>query len=594
MGGIFIYSPDVIEEVRIRNDVVELIGSYVSLVRKGAYHFGLCPFHKEKSASFSVSQERQGFYCFGCGAAGNVFTFLMKLENYTFLEALSFLANRAGYKLPEKTSTPAAKKNAQLRERLYEVNKIAARFFYDNLISSSGSVALDYLSKRMLSPQTIKRFGLGYSPSDRKALYNHLLSSNVDMELMEQSGLVKFDNNVRDMFSGRLIFPIIDTANRVVGFGGRILSGEGPKYINSKETLVFEKSRVLYGLNIAKKSRTDRLLLVEGYMDVCSLHQHGFNNAVAALGTAFNKEHARVLKQYTKSVTLSFDGDTAGVTAALRAIPVLVDGGLHVNVLSQDLAKDPDELIKEYGASRFAEVLSGALYYPDFQLNHIMKGFDLSNTEQKILFVTEAAKILSALQNPVEQDAYVKKVSSLTNIAEGAIQKEMIKHSPSLAFDNKSINNTFYQKNANKTEDRGLITAKRNILTIIANNGNIRKNLSQILTPQEFCTEPFMRLFTIITAAEKERIELSELPSYFETTDEQSYVAGLFYNPQNKSEPQDMDEETLNQMINDWVYVIKTAYYKFCLQNAGDNMEEIIKMTEYKKSLGILKGDTKA
>ncbi len=607
-----LYSQEVIEEVRRGNNIVDLVGSYVTLVQKGAYYFGLCPFHREKSASFSVSPDRQMYHCFGCGASGNVFTFLMQLENDTFLDAVKRLAERINYKLPEKPLSPAYKKNLALKEQLYELNKVAAKFFFDRLNAEEGAEARAYLDERKITQKARRHFGLGYAPSDRKSLYKHLMDLNTDLSLLEQSGLVKFDKNNSDRFSGRLMFPIIDVAGRIVGFGGRILAKGEPKYLNSSESLIFEKSHQLYGLNFAKKVRTREILLVEGYMDVISLHQAGFQNAVAALGTAFNQEHAKLLRQYANSVVLIFDGDEAGVKASLRAIPVLVSAGLYVKVLSLQNAKDPDEYIKNFGAEGFTEALKSAEYYPDFQINCLKKNYNLENTAERVAFSNEAAKILGALKNAIEQDAYIKKVALLSNISEAAIRKESSQYKPELLINEAAVNsNKFFQiqntnqgnqgaadstgnfeglggKNVHKIEEIGLIHAKRNILSIIANNGNIRKKIALILKPEEFLADPYIKLLQVIYESEKESIEQGELVSYFETIEEQNLIASTFTTVSKLSEPSKLeeasDEKTLQKMLTDWLRTIKTAYHKACLDTAmatGD-ANLIKRMMEYK------------
>ena len=341
------YSDEIIEEVRSRNDIVDVISTYVKLQKKGSSYFGLCPFHNEKSPSFSVSRQKQMYYCFGCGAGGNVFTFLMEYENYTFVEALKYLADRAGVELPEEEYSREAKERADTRAILLEINKAAAQYYYIQLKSSRGAVGLEYFKKRKLSDETIKAFGLGYSNKYSDDLYRYLKSKGYKDDMIAKAGLISIDekNGVYDKFWNRVMFPIMDVNSRVIGFGGRVLGDGEPKYLNSPETMLFDKSRNLYGLNYARTSRKKYMMLCEGYMDVISMHQAGYTNAVASLGTALTEQHAALLKRYTDQVILTYDSDGAGVKAALRAIPILKEVGISTKVLNLKPYKDPSSFM---------------------------------------------------------------------------------------------------------------------------------------------------------------------------------------------------------------------------------------------------------
>ena len=323
------YSEELIEEVRSRNDIVDVISGYVRLQKKGSSYFGLCPFHNEKSPSFSVSRQKQMYYCFGCGAGGNVFTFLMEYENFSFVEAVKFLADRAGIELPEMEYSKEAKEKADLKSTILEMNKLAAKYFYVQLKSERGSQADSYLKNRELSDETITAFGLGFSNKYSDDLYKYLREKGYSEDLIRQAGLINTDERqgVYDKFWNRVMFPIMDVNNRVIGFGGRVMGDGKPKYLNSPETVVFDKSRNLYGLNRARTSRKPYFLLCEGYMDVISLHQSGFTNAVASLGTALTVGHAALIKRYVQEVYLTYDSDEAGTRAALRAVPILREAG---------------------------------------------------------------------------------------------------------------------------------------------------------------------------------------------------------------------------------------------------------------------------
>ena len=407
------YSDEIIEEVRSRNDIVDVISTYVKLQKKGSSYFGLCPFHNEKSPSFSVSRQKQMYYCFGCGAGGNVFTFLMEYENYTFVEALKYLADRAGVELPEEEYSREAKERADTRAILLEINKAAAQYYYIQLKSSRGAVGLEYFKKRKLSDETIKAFGLGYSNKYSDDLYRYLKSKGYKDDMIAKAGLISIDekNGVYDKFWNRVMFPIMDVNNRVIGFGGRVMGDGSPKYLNSKETKLFDKSRNLYGLNFARSSRKKEIILCEGYMDVISMHQAGFTNAVAALGTAFTSGHGTLLKRYTENVILSFDSDEAGQRAILRAIPILKEAGLTVRVLDLTPYKDPDEFIKGLGAQALEERIRKAMSSFMFQVKVAAGRYDQDDPESKTQFQHEAAKLLATIEEPLERKNYIEAVS---------------------------------------------------------------------------------------------------------------------------------------------------------------------------------------
>ena len=407
------YSDEIIEEVRSRNDIVDVISTYVKLQKKGSSYFGLCPFHNEKSPSFSVSRQKQMYYCFGCGAGGNVFTFLMEYENYTFVEALKYLADRAGVELPEEEYSREAKERADTRAILLEINKAAAQYYYIQLKSSRGAVGLEYFKKRKLSDETIKAFGLGYSNKYSDDLYRYLKSKGYKDDMIAKAGLISIDekNGVYDKFWNRVMFPIMDVNNRVIGFGGRVMGDGSPKYLNSKETKLFDKSRNLYGLNFARSSRKKEIILCEGYMDVISMHQAGFTNAVAALGTAFTSGHGTLLKRYTENVILSYDSDEAGQRAILRAIPILKEAGLTVRVLDLTPYKDPDEFIKGLGAQALEERIRKAMSSFMFQVKVAAGRYDQDDPESKTQFQHEAAKLLATIEEPLERKNYIEAVS---------------------------------------------------------------------------------------------------------------------------------------------------------------------------------------
>ena len=406
------YSEELIEEVRSRNDIVDVISGYVRLQKKGSSYFGLCPFHNEKSPSFSVSRQKQMYYCFGCGAGGNVFTFLMEYENFSFVEAVKFLADRAGIELPEMEYSKEAKEKADLKSTILEMNKLAAKYFYVQLKSERGSQAYSYLKNRELSDETITAFGLGFSNKYSDDLYKYLREKGYSEELIRQAGLINTDERqgVYDKFWNRVIFPIMDVNNRVIGFGGRVMGDGKPKYLNSPETKIFDKSRNLYGLNIARTTRKKYLILCEGYMDVISMHQAGFTNAVASLGTALTSGHASLLKRYTQEVLLLYDSDEAGIRAALRGIPILRDAGVSSRVVNLKPYKDPDEFIKNMGAEAFEERLGQASDSFMFRVSIAESEFPMDEPQGQNRFFERCAELLLELKDELERNLYIEAI----------------------------------------------------------------------------------------------------------------------------------------------------------------------------------------
>ena len=406
------YSDDIIEEVRMKNDIVDVVSQYVKLTRRGSTYFGLCPFHNEKTPSFSVTPSKQMYYCFGCGAGGNVFNFVMEYENYTFGEALQHLADRAGVQLPKIEYSREARQKAEERAALLEINKLAARYFYYQLRRESGKTAYAYLTGRGLSEETIKKFGLGYSDKFSDDLYKFLKSKNYSDMLLRDSGLFNVDerHGMYDKFWNRVIFPIMDVNNRVIGFGGRVMGDGKPKYLNSPETKIFDKSRNLYGLNVARTTRKNYLILCEGYMDVISMHQAGFTNAVASLGTALTSGHASLLKRYTQEVLLLYDSDDAGVRAALRAIPILREAGVTSRVVNLRPHKDPDEFIKALGGEEFEKRLEQAMDSFMFRVHMAQREFSMEEPQGQNRFFERCAQMLLELSDELERNLYIEAI----------------------------------------------------------------------------------------------------------------------------------------------------------------------------------------
>lgn len=481
------YSDELIEEVRSRNDIVDVIGQSVRLKKKGSTYFGLCPFHSEKTGSFSVSPQKQMYYCFGCGAGGNVFTFVQNYENLTFPEAMKVLADRAGVKLPERELGPEAKRAESKREKLLEINKEAATYFYALLRSEHGSRALDYFHNRALSDETMKKFGLGYSDKYSDDLYQYLKKKGYPDDLLKDSGLVAFDERRggHDKFWNRAMFPIQDVRGKVIGFGGRVMGEGEPKYLNSPETMIFDKSRNLYALNIARMTKRPQLLLCEGYMDVIALHQAGFDNAVASLGTAFTQGHAGLLKRYAKEVYLTFDSDGAGIRAALRAIPICKEAGLPCRVISMKPYKDPDEFIKNLGAEAFEERIREAENSFLFEVRIMQDDYDLSDPAGKTAFHNAIAEKLLAFSDEVERDNYIEAVAELYHIGFDNLRKLVQKRGTEegLAAARKPLKSGVREKP--KTED-GVRQAQKLLLTWLVEDTRLFDVIGQYITPEDF------------------------------------------------------------------------------------------------------------
>ena len=415
-----------VDELVSRTDIVDLVSGYVRLNKKGNNYWGLCPFHSEKTASFSVSPDKQICYCFGCHKGGGAINFLMEMENLSFVEAVQQLAQRAGMQVPESNYDKGRKEK---RERLLEMNKEAARYFHAQLYTPAGAQALDYLRRRGLSQGTLTNFGLGFAPDSWDGLLNALAEKGYDKKMVLEGGLAVSNDKGRiyDRFRNRVMFPIIDVRGSVIGFGGRVMDDSKPKYLNSPEGPVYNKSRNLFALNIAKKTKEGRIILTEGYMDTIALHQAGFDCAVASLGTALTADHAQLLARYTKEAVIAYDGDGAGVAAAQRAIPLLEKAGLKVKVLQMRGAKDPDEFIKAYGRDAFAKLLDESTNHIEYRLEKIKSKYDLKDDAQRIEFLREATGLIASLSSAVEREVYGGRAAQTVGISAEAMAQEVKK-----------------------------------------------------------------------------------------------------------------------------------------------------------------------
>ena len=421
------YSEELIEEIRSNNDIVDVISGYVTLKRSGRNFFGLCPFHKEKSPSFAVSPDKQIFHCFGCGAGGNVIHFISKIEGLDFKDTLELLANRIGMELPSLDSYEDDK-TAKLKKRVYEINEIAARFYHENLYKPTSKIAQDYIKKRKLDNRTLKAFLIGYSGNFNE-LYLLLKQKGFTVEEMLASSLIKKtqEGGFVDSFRKRLMFPIQDVRDRVIAFGGRVLDDSKPKYINSPENIVYSKGRNLFGLNVAKKHDTKKIIIVEGYMDAISLYQRGITNVVASLGTAMTEAQGRLLRRHSEQVILGYDADGAGQAAILRGMEILQNLGCDIRVLQIEGAKDPDEYVVKYGPERFQKCVDNSISLVEFKVKILKKELNIENTNDKIKFLNEIAKILAKISNQMEREIYISKLSKEYQISQEAIQAEVNK-----------------------------------------------------------------------------------------------------------------------------------------------------------------------
>ncbi len=421
------FPPSFIDDLVARNPIEDVVGQYVQLKRSGANYFGLCPFHGEKTASFSVAPNKQIYYCFGCHKGGGVINFIMEIENLSYPDAVRFLAKRVGMEVPEDEQYQSRYK---AQERLWKLCREAARFFHETLMSDQGKQARQYLTQRGLSKSTVTRFGLGFAPDQWTALTDEMIRRGYTrQELMDAGLVVSREKNGKtsyyDKFRNRVMFPIIDLRGNVIAFGGRVMDDSKPKYLNSPETGIFNKRKNLFALNIAKKSKQGRIILCEGYMDTITLHQYGFDCAVASLGTALTEEQVNLLSKYTEQVVLTYDSDAAGQDATRRAIPMLEKAGIQVKILRMEGAKDPDEYLKKYGADRFAVLLQGSENQAEYRLQTLQRQYDLTSDEQKVEFLQKAAQLIATFPNAVEREVYAGRAAQAAGIGLEAMKMEV-------------------------------------------------------------------------------------------------------------------------------------------------------------------------
>ena len=581
------YPDELIEEIRSRNDVVDIISGYVRLQKKGNSYFGLCPFHNEKSPSFSVSPGKQMYYCFGCGAGGNVITFLMKYENMGFSEAVKSLAERAGISLPEPEYSEEMKRKENKRQRLFAVNKEAAKYFYYQLRAPQGQQGLEYLSGRQLTEETMKQFGLGFANVSSNDLVQYLRSKGYEEQDILDAGLAAMDERygLHDKFWNRVMFPIQDANHRVIGFGGRVMGDGKPKYLNSPETLIFDKSRNLYGLNFARTSRAKNIILCEGYMDVIAMHQAGFNQAVASLGTAFTSGQAGLLRRYAETVILAYDSDGAGVNAAMRAIGILKEVGLPGKVLDMKPYKDPDEFIKNLGKEAFQERIDQAENSFFFEIRILQQSFDMNDPGSITNFHREIAKKLCQFEEEVERNNYLQAVAKRFQIDPDSLKKLVV----SYAAKTGGVKPIERPKSATGQDNRKKNTPEENIkksqrllLTWLVEEPETYGQIKKYISTEDFTEELYRKVAELLfDSLEKGEMNAASIISMFEDEEIQQQVAEVF---NTKVISLNTKEEKENA-FHDIVYAVKKNSFEYYSARLGTDLTAIDQVIQAKKAL---------
>lgn len=577
------YPEEVIEEIRMKNDIVDVVSGYVKLQKKGSSYFGLCPFHNEKSPSFSVSPGKQIYYCFGCGAGGNVISFVMQYENYTFQEAVKFLAQKAGIQLPEAEYSEETRKKENKRARLLQVNKEAATYFFHQLRSENGRAGWQYLKKRELSDETIRKFGLGFANMTSNDLVKFLKSKGYEDEVIRDAGLATFDEKFgfHDKFWNRVMFPIQDINHRVIGFGGRVMGDGKPKYLNSPETPVFDKSRNLYGLNIARTARKNQIILCEGYMDVITMHQAGFSQAVASLGTAFTEGQASLLKRYTDEVILSYDSDGAGVTAALRAISILKEAGMTGRVLNLEPYKDPDEFIKNCGQEAFQKRLDEAENTFFFEIRMLQKDYNMQDPESKTKFYREIARKLCGFSEEVERENYIQAVAQRYQISVENLRRLVLSYAMQTGYAQpvERPKSGIRKKN---TAEEGVRRSQRLLLTWLTDMPSLYPKIKKFITPEDFTEELYRRVAEkLFDQLERKTMDPAGIIGMFEEEEEQRMAAEVF----STKLTQLSNRQEREKAFHDIVLAVKENSYEQYLAGSESDVNALKGVIEGKKAL---------
>lgn len=585
------YPDEIIEEVRERSDIVDVISNYVKLKRSGSNYVGLCPFHNEKTPSFSVSRNKQMYYCFGCGAGGNVFTFIMEYENFSFVESVKYLAERAGVDLPAEEYSSVVKREADLKTRLYDIYKTAANYYYYQMRTEQGKKAYEYLKNRELSDETIKQFGLGYSNIYSDDLYRYLKSKGYDDEILHKSGLLTYDEKrgVHDKFWNRVMFPILDVHNKVIAFGGRVMGDGMPKYLNSPETPIFDKSRNLFGLNIARQSRTRKLLLCEGYMDVIALHQAGFNNAVASLGTAFTSQQASLIKRYAEEVYLTYDSDQAGTKAALRAIPILKEAGLTAKVINMRPYKDPDEFIKALGKEEYQKRIEQAMNSFLFEIDVLEREFDFEDPEQKTKFFQETAKKLCTFEDEIERNNYIEAIARKYHITYEDLRTMVNRYGASLSNLNRynTVVKADRENSKPNKEVDGIKQSQKILLTWLIEEPEIYEKIKDIISADDFKDEMYHKAAELVFEQFREsgKVLPAVILNQFSSKEEQNEIAALF----NTGLVGEINHAEKEKAFNDTIHRVKkfSLDYDSSRATSIEQLQDIIKQQTNLQKLHI-------
>ena len=580
------YSEEQIEEVRSRSDIVSVIGRYVRLKRAGSGYTGLCPFHNEKTPSFHVNPARQMYKCFGCGVGGNVLTFVMEYENLTFPEAMEMLAQEAGIELPKQELTAQQKQQESLRQTLLEINKKAARYYFALLKSPRGKPGYDYLTGRGLSDETILHFGLGYAGQGGGELYQYMKKEGYSDSVLKETGLFKMDERgAYDKFWNRVMFPIMDANNRVIGFGGRVMGDAKPKYLNSPETKIFDKSRNLFGLNYAKRGKRSNMILCEGYMDVIALHQAGFTNAVASLGTAFTEQQANLIRRYTDEVLLTYDSDGAGIKAAMRAIPMLRRAGITGKVIHMEPYKDPEEFIKNLGAEEFEKRMEEAQNSFFFEIEVIKKNYSMSDPEQKTKFIHETARKLLVFEDKIQRDNYLEAVAARYNIKTEDLRQLVVRYGNQMPSGYQEVMEERQQERIRKGKKKetreGISYSYRLLLSWLIEEPKLFVQIREWIKPEDF-EEGLYRTVAkeLYDQLDRGDLEPARIIGHFEEVEDQNKVASMFQT----SFGSKIENDEKKKAITDLILKIKEHSIE---RQAGQitDLNELQKLVQQKKML---------
>lgn len=588
---------NIIEKIVERSDIVDIVSEFVPLRKSGRNYMGVCPFHNDKGPSLSVSQDKQLFHCFGCGASGNVIGFIMRIKNIEYLDAIAYLADRANVSIEFSDNDRKTDEENKMRDEIFKANIEAARLYFNNL--KKNKRAYEYLKKRNVDDTIILKFGIGYSIESYNFIYNNLKNKGFNDEILLKAGLIiKGQKGYYDRFRNRIMFPVIDIKGRIIGFGGRVLDDSKPKYLNSPETPVFKKGTNLYGLNIAaKQTSIENIIIVEGYMDCISLHQYGINNAVASLGTSLTAEQAKLLKRYSKDIFICYDADTAGQAATLRGLQILESAGCDVKIIEIPKGKDPDEFVKNYGAEEFKNLMKNALPVLEYRIQKAKNGKDLKDIKQKSLFINEVANILSEVDNAIDVQLFAAKVFDETGIAVESILEQIKK------LKNKKSNNENNKNNRRDNIVNGNIynaepaykKAEKLILNLCLKDSELFRFISKRIKPDEFITDEYKISAEYIfeKCSKEEKIDANELLLKFENNDDISNISSIFIEYEFNEDLFKLSEDLIKtirrykieSMINDLNADIKKYEEANDIEKSAALFQELIKL---RKQLNLL------